>query len=142
MEGIIGYKDSVIQRLMGKVSSLKQSLKLPQEIRGQLQARSAASGANQIAKAEDEAPVPVRQSVQPVVSETSKFNQANLEAIQSLSVQIVNQVRPIYIAGMVLVARFVPERTYLFYLRRGHDDRFGGDPGGDELMRREMMTKS
>lgn len=34
--------------------------------------------------------MPVRQSVQPVVSETSKSNQAILEAIQPLSVQMVS----------------------------------------------------
>lgn len=78
----------MIQRLMGEVSGLKQSLELSQESRGQLHARSAAPGAAQIARAEEQAPVPVRQSVQPVVSETSNSNQSNLDAIQSLSVQM------------------------------------------------------
>ncbi len=90
-ERIIGHKDSEIQRLMNEVSSLKQSLELSQDVRAQLQARLAASSATQPAAVavEEEAPVPVHQPVQQVVSESSNSNQAILEAIQSLSVQMV-----------------------------------------------------
>ena len=90
-ERIIGHKDSEIQRLMNEVSSLKQSLDLSQNVRTQLQARLAASSAthNVPVAVEEEAPIPVRQPVQQVVSETSNSNQAILEAIQSLSIQMV-----------------------------------------------------
>ena len=90
-ERIIGHKDSEIQRLMNEVSSLKQSLNLSQDVRTQLQARLAASSAthNVPVAVEEEAPIPVRQPVQQVVSETSNSNQAILEAIQSLSIQMV-----------------------------------------------------
>ena len=90
-ERIIGHKDSEIQRLMNEVSSLKQSLDLSQDVRTQLQARLAASSAthNVPVAVEEEAPIPVRQPVQQVVSETSNSNQAILEAIQSLSIQMV-----------------------------------------------------
>ena len=90
-ERIIGHKDSEIQRLMNEVSSLKQSLELSQDVRAQLQARLAAPSTTQIAPVavEEEAPIPVRQPVQQVVSESSNSNQAILEAIQSLSIQMV-----------------------------------------------------
>ncbi len=67
---------------------LKQSLELSQQIRTELQARLAAPCATREIT-EIEAPVPVRQSEPPVVSESSNSNQAILEAIQTLSVQMV-----------------------------------------------------
>ena len=87
-ERIIGHKDSEIQRLMNEVSSLKQSLELSQDVRAQPQARLAPLRLPRL-QLKEKAPVPVRQPVQQVVSETSNSNQAILEAIQSLSIRTV-----------------------------------------------------
>ena len=77
--------------------------------------------------------MPVRQSVQPVVSETSKSNQAILEAIQPLSVQMVSLSSRVDDC-LVQVACLVPQRSYLFSS--------GVVRVAMIMMRREMMMKS
>ena len=125
---------------------LKQSLELSQDVRAQLQARLAAPSATQIAPVavEEEAPIPVRQPVQQVVSETPNSNQAILEAIQSLSIhlsKVVHPVQLIYIAEMMRVPRPKPQKNCLSVFLGILETLFGMILGMMGTVRMEEMVK-